>query len=88
MRSAYELMFQKKTDRMDRFSALCRQPKWLNLTIPGNACGLDPENYHDTSKDGYELLPHNVDCSLQQLTFLAGLACLHDLVRNNELRRV
>ena len=65
-----------------RFSACIREPKWINLDIPGNACGLDPSDYHNESLDeGYTLHPHNVDSGLQQLTFLAGIARLHDLVR-------
>lgn len=79
-------MWQKKKTSPDiescYFRAWCRQPKWLNLGVPGNACGLDPESYNDGSLDrGYQLTPHNVDSSVQQLTFLAGLGCLHDLIR-------
>ena len=64
------------------FRAMCRKPKWINFTIPGNACGLDPEAYREDDPDrGYRLDPHNVDSSVQQLTFLAGLARLHEIVR-------
>jgi hypothetical protein len=64
------------------FKAECMPPKWINFTIPGNSCGLDPKDYYDESLDrGYGLKPHNVDNGIQQLTFLAGLACLHDLAR-------
>ncbi len=68
--------------RRHEFQARCGQPKWLHLQVPGNACGLDPDDYFNESPDvGYQLSPHNVDFALQQLTFLMGLARLHDLVR-------
>ena len=67
--------------RYGRFEALFHKPKWLNLDVPGDACEL-AGGYNDESlKHGYTLHPHNVDSSIQQLTFLAGLARLHDLVR-------
>ncbi len=66
------------------FRAWCRQPKWINISVPGNACGLDPSDYYSDSLDhGYKLSPHNTDSSLQQLTLLIGLAKLHDLVRKD-----
>lgn len=62
------------------FSALYRPPCWINLSVPGNACGLDPNDYYD--KDGgYRLSPHNTDAPVQQLTLLAGLAALCDMYR-------
>lgn len=59
---------------------LCNSPGYIHLNCPGNACGLDPKDY-DTRKGelfeyGYDLVPHNVDSSLQQLTLLAGLTTL------------
>jgi hypothetical protein len=81
MKKADNHMWPSDT-RYGRFEVLFRKPKWLNLDVPGNACSLDPGGYHDESLEhGYTLHPHNVDSSLQQLTFLAGLAKLHDLVR-------
>jgi hypothetical protein len=81
MKAADEYMWPSNMDRMYRFRATCRQPKWINFTIPGNACDLSPDGCHDEkSDDGYKLVPHNVDSSLQQLTFLVGLAKLHDLM--------
>jgi hypothetical protein len=81
MKKADNHMWPSDT-RYGRFGALFRKPKWLNLDVPGDACGLDPGGYHDESLGhGYTLHPHNVDSSLQQLTFLAGLEKLHDLVR-------
>ncbi len=81
MRAADGFMWEGR-DSGYRFGAWCRQPKWLNLSVPGNACGLDPDGYNQANDDsGYELVPHNVDSTLQQLTLLVGLAKLHDLVR-------
>ena len=64
-----------------RFIAMHRDPYWLNLSIPGNACGLDPEDYYPREKSGYKLLPHNIDSPLQQLTLVMGLAKLHQDAR-------
>jgi hypothetical protein len=70
----------KGYDDSHSYKAHCRQPKWINLTVPGDACGLDPGDYHDTSlESGYDMHPHNVDSSFQQLSFLMGLAKLHQL---------
>ena len=83
MKKASHSMWEGQAGRSERFGALYRKPKWLNLTVPGDACNLDPGGFYD-DKDpacGYTLEPHNVDGSLQQLTFLAGLAHLHGLVR-------
>ncbi len=81
MKAADQYLWPHNSDRMYWFRAHCRQPKWINFTIPGNACGLDPDGYYDEkSDDGYKLVPHNVDSSLQQLTFLVGLAKLHDMM--------
>lgn len=64
------------------FRVLLRRPKWVNFSCPGNACGLDPEDYYEKSLDwGYQLVPHNVDSPLQQLTLLAGVAMLYQLAR-------
>lgn len=69
------------TSRNDRFGAFCRQPKYINLDVPGDACDLSPDDHNQNMTEGYTLVPHNVDSGLQQLTFLAGLAKLHDLMR-------
>lgn len=65
-----------------RFRAWMRQPKWVNLSCPGEACGLDPDDYYELSLNrGYGLAPHNVDTPIQQLTLLAGLAVMCQLAR-------
>lgn len=54
----------------------------LHLTVPGNACGLDPEVGGFTGKDeGYTLVPHNTDGVVQQWALLAGLAKVGELAR-------
>jgi hypothetical protein len=52
-------------------------PGRFHLTVPGNACGLDPSNVGDDRNKPYSLEPHNVDTRLQQLTFLSALAWLY-----------
>lgn len=82
MQAVDAYMWQHDFERSGlRFGALCRNPKFINFDVPGNACGLDPEDYGNESLErGYQLLPHNMDCSLQQLTIFMGLAKLHDLM--------
>lgn len=88
MRKAGEHMWNdSRTKKLfhQNYHAWCRQPKWINLSVPGNACGLDPSDYYDTSLDrGYTLSPHNTDSSWQQLTLLVGLAKLHELIRGED----
>lgn len=68
------------------FRAWFRQPKWINLDCPGEACGLDPVDYYNLSLErGYDLAPHNVDSPLQQLTLLSGLAALCQLARGEKV---
>jgi hypothetical protein len=81
MKKAYLHMWPEKST-WGRFGALFRKPKRLDLKVPGDACDLGTEwSNHEGLDEGYTLEPHNVDSSLQQLTFIAGLAKLHDLVR-------
>ena len=47
------------------------------------ACGLNPSHDHMDIGQGYEFSCHNTDTPAQQLTLLAGLAALHDLVRKD-----
>lgn len=64
-----------------RVMAWFRQPCWVNLSCPGNACGLDPDNYDYDPRRGYILYPHNVDSPIQQLTLLSGLAAINMAAR-------
>ena len=88
MRAAWMRMWRDREsnrlyDETD-YPALFRSHKWINLSCPGNACGLDPEDYYDPdSPRGYYLLPHNTDSPLQQLTLLVGLAAIHRLARQD-----
>ncbi len=53
---------------------------WLNVSCPGDACGLNPT--HDSDDYcGYQFSCHNVDQPMQQFTLLGSLAALHDLAR-------
>ncbi len=82
MRSAYEFMWKGST-KHERFGACCRG-KFLVLNIPGNACDMAPDSVDDREPDiGYRMWPHNTDSGLQQLTFIVGLAKLHDLMKND-----
>lgn len=55
---------------------------WLNISCPGQGCGLNPDSDIGRSDTlGYSLAPHNVDSPDHQITLLASLAALHDLVR-------
>ncbi len=55
-----------------RYTNFDRNIGLVNISVPGNACGLDLDidnsmNYRD---EGYNLIPHNVDTPLQQTTLL------------------
>jgi hypothetical protein len=82
MKKASEHMWPRSSSH-GRFEALFQKPKRLTLSVPGDACILSRGDFYDDASldKGYTLHPHNIDSSLQQLTFLAGLAKLHDLVR-------
>ena len=54
---------------------------WLNVSCPGDACGLNPSHGSVREGEGYQFSCHNTDTAAQQLTLLAGLAALHDLAR-------
>lgn len=89
MKEAYFRMFEVERDLFDHnFRVMIRDPKWINITCPGDACGLDPESYNDLDLDvGYELQPHNVDGPVQQLTLLSGLAKLDNLAHTDYLQK-
>lgn len=59
---------------------------WLNVSCPGDACGLHPDYYDIEHDRGYQFSSHNVDNPHQQLTLLAGLAALHNQA-NAELKK-
>lgn len=84
MRAAYDRMIGVKRFDESSFQAYVADNNgWLNVSCPGDACGLHP--HHDSSFDvqrgfGYNFSCHNVDSPFQQLTLFAGLAALHDKV--------
>lgn len=66
------------------FRAWVRKPYWINLSVPGNACGLDPSGYYEEEGRGFKMLPHNTDTPIQQLSLLAGLAKMYQLARQEK----
>ncbi|WKZ28876.1 MAG: hypothetical protein QY323_05105 [Patescibacteria group bacterium] len=63
------------------FEAYLEPPDQLHLRMPlGNAVGLDPEWNGRLPGYGYDLVCHNTDMPLHQLTLLAGLARLHEIL--------
>ncbi|MEK7614471.1 MAG: hypothetical protein AAB428_02280 [Patescibacteria group bacterium] len=80
MKRAYYHMFtRRKWDHGARFEAYVNsRDGWLNISCPGQGCGINPKLEYMTSIRGYEIHSHNVDSPVHQLTLLAGLAALHD----------
>lgn len=83
MRKAYEYMMGRKSRRDELIGAKIRRPYWLNLQVPGDRVGLDPRGYNapldekgKLTLEGYKLLPHNIDSTLQQLLLIMGIAAL------------
>lgn len=81
IREAYQYMMGKDEFSMNRFRVLYREHRWVNLIVPGDACGLNPDGYYNTDKEGYTIYPHNVDSVAQQLTLLMGIAAIHQEAR-------
>jgi hypothetical protein len=88
MKSAWEKMDGKLKD-FDQFSFradLADTVGWLCTSCPGDACGLHPDHHasYDIARGkGYKFFCHNTDHPMQQLTLLASLAALHDLMRRD-----
>lgn len=72
-------------DERDIAASLNHNNGSLNVNCPGVACGLNPHHQGIPIGYGYQFSDHNVDTPEQQLTLLAGLSALHDLIRK-ELR--
>lgn len=82
MKGAYGRMVGlKKYNQFDFRANLDYQDGWLNISCPGNACGLNPTYGSIRKGEGYEFDSHNVDSPIQQITLIAGLAALHDRAR-------
>ena len=80
MKKAFAHMCESTPYMDQRFQAQLRSPGRIDLTCPGDRTSLNP-TYAPSDSSGYEIHPHNVDDTLQQLTLLAGLAKLHELAR-------
>lgn len=86
MENAHRQLFGRSRLSLDRpyILATIRQPSWISLCCPGDACDLSPEDlYTDLShmNRGYGLHPHSMDTPMQQLTMIVGLAAMHKLAR-------
>ena len=84
MQAAHGHMLGKKVFSAFQFQARSEDERgWLNMSCPGDACGINP-GYEGISSEpgcGYNFSCHNVDTPAQQLTLVAGLAALHDRAR-------
>ncbi len=84
MITAYKKMFGglRKFEQHDFRTEIHTENGWLNVSCPGDACGLNPADPYDRRETtGYKFSCHNVDNPMQQLTLLAGLAALCDETR-------
>jgi len=82
MKITYFHMFGKDDYLKHEFIAyVADNTGWLNVSCPGNACGLNPQSGYIEKDNGYEFSCHNVDTPMQQITLLAGLAALCDKAR-------
>jgi len=88
MMLAYERMMTLRFESRASFRAFINDDRgWLNVSIPGDACGLNPSySMRCHENEGYDFSCHNVDTAVQQLTLLCGLAALHDRARH-ELKK-
>ena len=83
MQAAHDHMLGKGRFPASHFQARVEDDRgWLNMTCPGDACGINP-GYEGVGREGggYNFSSHNVDTPAQQLTLVAGLAALHDRAR-------
>lgn len=82
MKNAYVKMLGPSYVHDHDFKAHIADNKgWLNVSCPGNACGLNPSWGSDMYYGkGYEFSDHNVDTPMQQLVLIAGLSALSDKV--------
>jgi hypothetical protein len=82
MQSAYRAMLGLTEYEEHYFRAsVDYEGGWLNVSCPGDACGLNPVHMGPKKGKGYDFSCHNVDTPVQQITLLAGLAALHDKAR-------
>ncbi len=84
MKAAYDAMIGlREFDKHSFLADVAYENGWLNVSCPGDACGLHPSHYGTEKGRGYEFSCHNVDNPAQQITLLAGLGALHDVVRDS-----
>jgi len=83
MRSCYDQMVGLREFHKWSFDAYIENGRFI-INCPGDACGLHPSDWYERKGEGFEFSCHNVDSSIQQLTLIAGLAKLCDLVRDRE----
>lgn len=83
MTRAYNFMCESSPNDNRFYARVESSDGWLNVSCPGDACGLNPSHGSLQGRvgRGYQFSCHNVDSPLQQLTLLAGLAALHDKAR-------
>jgi hypothetical protein len=85
MLGAYQHMYRQvgAVDERD-FPAFIRTPRRLHMFCPSGACGLETNDLYDGDPNyGNQLVPHNMDSALQQLTLLTGVAALCEMVRRD-----
>jgi len=80
MKAAYRKMVGLREFSEYSINAWIDNGKFI-LNCPGDACGLHPSDWHSCKEEGFEFSCHNVDSSIQQITLLAGLACLCDTIK-------
>lgn len=85
MITTYKKMFPNDFDREYSFRACVRSNGAFTAICPGDACSIQPSDWHMESDKGYKFSYHNVDSPMQQLTFLAGLAALCDMARKDKI---
>jgi hypothetical protein len=89
MVSVMRTVWEKMDGRMKDFyqhsfrANLSNDRGWLCTDCPGDGCGLNPASSYMDRDTGYEFSCHNTDTPMQQLTLLASLAALHDLMRKD-----
>jgi len=83
MQTAYKKMYRLTDYDKHSFYAIKRGSGRFITSCPGDACGLNPEDWYDDQDKGYHFSCHNVDTPLQQITLLAGLAKLYDMAKRD-----
>ncbi len=84
MKTSYQRMLGRREYNDFDFQAyVANENGWLNVSCPGNACGIQPAYGHLREGEGYQFSCHNVDSPMQQLTLIAGLAALHEKARRD-----